>query len=179
MKGELSSINKKGERVICDTATSLIIDVAGKAGRVSDDLKKSGLGISSSGAAAASSGDGSGVKRHEGGIYVPNQILFILQYILDLQSLLFLLLGLAVMKRMGEGDAGDLGNGDPHKTARFMQRTLGALGSLQVHKHPHHNLISGALSDRLLVLSATLMLCSGVLQVHKHPHHNLISGGAI
>ena len=60
--------------------------------------------VLSSGAAAASAADdGSGTKRHAD--------------------------GLAVMQRMGEGDAGSLGNGDPPKTARFMQRTLGALGS--------------------------------------------------
>ena len=38
--------------------------------------------------------------------------------------------GLEVMRRMGEGPAGSLGNDDPERAARFMHRTMGALGSL-------------------------------------------------
>ena len=37
--------------------------------------------------------------------------------------------GSAVMRRMGEGPAGDLGNSDPQRAARAMRRKLGALGS--------------------------------------------------
>lgn len=101
MKATLSN----GETgVVYDTAESLIIDVGGKRGRVSDDLKNSKL-VNTTPIPEPTAGDTShgGVKRHEA--------------------------GLAVMQRMGQGDAGSLGNADPERAARFMQRSMGALGS--------------------------------------------------